>query len=128
MSTGTTSAYDGPALGEMTPRARAIALDWYATGYEHGLLAGHQQADAEHHGRWEEAAAIARHLSARPPYSDLAYSRGQPARAQAQQHLLEVRGITPPRVDPPQSPPYVDDKEIARCLASWSTGHREAAA
>ena len=82
-----------PLLHRMSPRARAIALDWWEAGYSEGVLAGRQQAEDDWRGRQEVSAAIARQVAASGPFDALCEARGEAERAERHRALVAERGI-----------------------------------
>ena len=82
-----------PLLHRMSPRARAIALDWWEAGYSEGVLAGRQQADDEQRGRGAISAAIAAQVARLGPADELEERRGRPEHAARLRQIMAERGI-----------------------------------
>ena len=86
---------DVPQLHRMSPRARTIALEYYAYGFTHGVAAGRRGLEEEWTGRQEVSAAIARRMAASGPFDALCAARGEPERAARHRALMAERGIFP---------------------------------
>jgi hypothetical protein len=84
-----------PLLHRMSPRARAIALEYYAYGFTHGVSAGRRGLEEEWTGRQEVSAAIARQMAKAGPLDALFEARGEPERAARHRALLAERGVWP---------------------------------
>ena len=82
-----------PGLADMTPRARAIALGYFESGYTAGIIAGREQLEQEWTDQHAYAALIARQVAAHGPYADLAERRGHHLRAEHQREILAERGL-----------------------------------
>lgn len=83
-----------PGLHEMNARGREIASAFYEAGYVAGVAAGRDELEQEWTDQHAVAAAIARQMAQRGPYSELADRRGHSERAERQRMILAERGIT----------------------------------
>lgn len=77
----------------MTPRAQAVAMEWYEAGYVAGVARGREAAEDELAALQRAAVDSARRTAARGPYADLAKLRGEHDRAARQGALIAERGI-----------------------------------
>lgn len=83
-----------PTLAELGPRGRAIASEYYASGFAAGLNEGWDRRERSYAERHEVVRAIVRRLAATPSYSLAADLRGQPERAEAQRATLRRNGVS----------------------------------
>lgn len=80
-------------LTQVAPAARALWLDGYEWGYQHGVTRGRELCEDEWRGTMAVSAAVARQVAEAGPAANLFDRRGEHAHADELRRYLIAHGV-----------------------------------